>query len=157
LEMAEPARPRIGVGVFVFNTKNEFLIGKRKGSHGSGTYALPGGHLEFGEAFEECAARETMEETGVQIWEPRFLTATNSVMSGPDQGSHYVTIFIVGKLQRDEVAKVEVKEPEKCEGWEWISWERMKEWAYGEDSLKKPLFQPLIDLLKQRTDVVPGQ
>lgn len=28
--------PRIGVGVFVFNNQGQFLIGKRKGSHGSG-------------------------------------------------------------------------------------------------------------------------
>ena len=153
--MTSDLRPRIGVGVFVFNSKNEFLMGRRKGSYGEGTYALPGGHLEFGEAFEECAARETMEEAGVQIWDPRFLTATNSVLSGNDQGSHYVTIFIVCRLQEEDVAMVDVKEPEKCEAWEWVSWETMKEWVYGEASVKRPLFQPLTDLLKQRSDVVP--
>ncbi|KPI36918.1 Nudix hydrolase 1 [Cyphellophora attinorum] len=154
--MATAPTPKIGVGVFVFNTKNEFLIGKRKGSHGSGTYALPGGHLEFGESFEECAIRETMEETGVRIWKPRFLTATNSVLGGPDLGSHYVTVFMVGRLRAEDVASVEVKEPEKCEGWEWIGWETMREWADGEgDEGRRVLFQPLVDLLEQRPEVVP--
>ena len=153
--MASESRPRIGVGVFVFNSNNEFLIGRRKGSSGVGTYALPGGHLEFGEAFEECAARETMEEAGVQIRDPRFLTATNSVFSGKDRGSHYVTIFVVCRLQQEDVAQVEVKEPEKCEAWEWVTWYTMKEWAYGESSARRPLFQPLTDLLKQRSDIVP--
>lgn len=153
--MSHESRPRIGVGVFVFNGKNEFLIGRRIGSKGAGTFALPGGHLEFGEAFEECAARETMEETGVQIWEPKFLTATNSVLEGKDKGSHYVTIFITARLQPGDEANVEVMEPEKCVAWEWITWETMKDWAYGPASKKRELFQPLTDLLKQRSDIVP--
>lgn len=30
-------RPDIGVGVFVFNPKGQFVVGVRKGSHGAGT------------------------------------------------------------------------------------------------------------------------
>lgn len=44
LDMAERAtpltegdrRPKVGVGVFVLNEQNDFLMGKRKGSHGAG-------------------------------------------------------------------------------------------------------------------------
>lgn len=60
----------------------------------TGTWALPGGHLEFGESFETCAVRETLEETGLNIKDVRFLTATNSVMTAEDK--HYVTIFMGG-------------------------------------------------------------
>jgi len=108
-------RPDIGVGVFVFNPKGQFVVGVRKGSHGAGTptpliwtrtkangpgtLALPGGHLEFGETFEACAEREVLEETGLNIRDLRFLTATNSVMK--DAGKHYVTIFMGGVVDDD--------------------------------------------------------
>ena len=53
----------------------------------------PGGHLEYGESFAECGAREALEETGLEIGEIRFLVATNDVM---EEGKHYVTIFVTG-------------------------------------------------------------
>lgn len=59
--------PRVGVGVFVLNSQGYILLGKRLGSHGSGTLALPGGHLELHESFEECAIREVLEETGIEL------------------------------------------------------------------------------------------
>lgn len=99
--------PRVGVGVLVLNERGYVLLGKRYGSHGSGTLALPGGHLELHESFQDCAAREVLEETaieldqtepvhpdpvqlgdpsstpsspGVQAWSGiRFVTAVNSV------------------------------------------------------------------------------
>ncbi|KAI2915344.1 hypothetical protein CBS147343_3044 [Aspergillus niger] len=59
--------PRVGVGVFVINHKGQLVLGQRKSSHGAGTWALPGGHLEFNESFEDCAAREVLEETGLNM------------------------------------------------------------------------------------------
>ena len=63
-------------------------------TYGPGTWALPGGHLEFGETFEACARREVLEETGLAVKHDsvRFLTATNDVMQ-PER-KHYVTVFM---------------------------------------------------------------
>jgi len=58
--------PRIGVGVIIVR-QGLVLLGQRKGSHGSGSWAVPGGHLEFGETVENCARRETLEETGILL------------------------------------------------------------------------------------------
>ena len=68
----------------------------RLGAHGRGEFAVPGGHLEFGESWEDCAKREVLEETGLQLSNLRFETAVNSVF-GDD--AHYVTIFMRGDAE----------------------------------------------------------
>lgn len=117
-----PAHPRVGVATFVVDDRDYILIGKRKGSHGSGTLALPGGHLEWQESFEECAARELVEETGIEVGgtaesSVEFLTAVNTThLKDPTdsgEGKHYVTIFMMARVRRrigqDEViARVSV-------------------------------------------------
>jgi len=41
--------PRVGVGIGVLIVKGDcVLIGRRRSSIGHSTYALPGGHLDFG-------------------------------------------------------------------------------------------------------------
>ncbi|MEO7108781.1 MAG: NUDIX domain-containing protein [Rhodoferax sp.] len=41
----------VGIGVIIVR-HGLVLLGQRIGSHGAGTWALPGGHLEFG----DCAS-----------------------------------------------------------------------------------------------------
>ena len=57
----------VGVGVLVRDGAGDVLLGLRRGSHGAATWGLPGGHLEPGETIAACAARETLEETGLAI------------------------------------------------------------------------------------------
>jgi ADP-ribose pyrophosphatase YjhB (NUDIX family) len=65
---------------------------------------LPGGHLEYGESFAETAAREVLEETGLEVGDIKFLTATNDVFG---EGKHYITIFVTCVIVGEEkVAKV---------------------------------------------------
>jgi len=73
----------------------------------TGTWALPGGHLEFNESIEACAEREVLEETGLNVGHFRFLTATNDIMLA--EGKHYVTLFvgcrITGRVKKPHVSQ----------------------------------------------------
>lgn len=84
-------RASVGVGVIVRKSGDILLI-QRQGSHGAGSWSVPGGHIDFGESVEECAAREVLEETGVVIRNPRFLGYTNDVFEA--EGKHYVTMWV---------------------------------------------------------------
>ncbi|MFY7854606.1 MAG: nucleotide triphosphate diphosphatase NUDT15 [Rubrivivax sp.] len=128
---ALPLHPRVGVGVIV-RREGRVLLGLRKGSHGAGTWALPGGHLEFGESVEACAARETEEETGLRLSHLRLGPFTNDVMQA--EAKHYVTVFVIAEA---EPGDVELREPHKCERWAW----------FAPSALPQPLFQPLQSLL----------
>ncbi len=120
--------PRVGVGVIVVR-QGRVLLGLRKGSHGAGTWALPGGHLEFGESVERCAEREVREETGLEIQGLSRGPYANDLF----EGKHYVTLFVVAHSQAGEPR---VLEPEKCSQWRWVHWQELPE----------PLFQPLASV-----------
>lgn len=112
-------RPKIGVAVLVFKD-GMVLFGKRKTKNGLGTWAPPGGHLEWGEELEVCAEREVLEETGIKIKNVRRGPYTNDIY--PDGEHHYISIFMLADYASGEVANLE---PEKCEGWEWFDWDHI--------------------------------
>src|ERR1700739_4984898 len=106
--------PKVGIGVLIFKD-DKVLLGKRKGSHAEGLYGGTGGHFEYMESFEECAKRETREETGIEIENIRFLCLTNLKSSKP---KHYVDIGLVADWQSGDPQTLE---PNKIEGWNWYS------------------------------------
>jgi 8-oxo-dGTP diphosphatase len=124
-------RPRVGIGVLVFKD-GKLLLGKRRGSHGAGEYASPGGHLEHLESFAACAAREVLEETGCEIANVRFLRVLNTIQYAP---KHYVDLSFVADWVRGEPV---VREPEKVESWDW----------FALDALPAPLFATLPTALE---------
>ncbi len=110
--MEQEQRPKVGIGVMILKG-DKILLGKRKSSHGEGEYAWPGGHLEHMEGFEVCARRETLEETGMEIENVRFLRLLNFKDYAP---KHYVDILLIADWKSGEP---QVLEPHKCEGWDW--------------------------------------
>lgn len=126
--------PQVGVGVFVFRD-GKFLMQKRQGAHGEGSWSLPGGHLEFGESFEDAAAREVKEETDCEIINVAFGAVTNDIFTY--ENKHYVTIWMASDWQGNEPT---IREPEKCAEQEWVDF----------DSLPEPLFAPWKQLMSSK-------
>ena len=117
-------RPRVGVGEMIWKD-NKVLIGKRKGSHGTGEYSFPGGHLEYMETYEACAKRETLEEAGIEIQNIRFNYTANVRSYAP---RHYAHIGLIADWKSGVPV---VMEPHKNESWAW----------YSPDELPSPLFE----------------
>jgi 8-oxo-dGTP diphosphatase len=120
--VSDSERPRVGIGVLVVRD-DLILLGKRCGEHIPGYYAAPGGHLEFGESFVECAKREVLEETGLVAQNVQFLMIGNYRFGT----KHYVDIDMLAECPDGEPVAME---PDKCAEWKW----------YHRDSLPSPLF-----------------
>jgi 8-oxo-dGTP diphosphatase len=116
--------PKVGVGVMIFKN-GKVLMGKRKNAHGEGEFASPGGHLEFGESFEQCAKREVAEETGIEISNIRFQFLANLTAYS---GKHYAHVQLIADWKSGEP---KVLEANKCEGWDW----------YDLNNLPQPTFK----------------
>ncbi len=121
-------QPKVGLGLLIVKD-GRVLLGRRKGSHGAGEYAPPGGHVEHMESFEQTALRELAEEAGpdFKIKNLRFLCLDNVTTYAP---KHYVNIGMAAEWDGGEPV---VAEPHKLENWNW----------YDMDALPEPTFATL--------------
>ena len=104
-------RPKVGIGVMIIKD-GKVLLGKRKGSHGAGEFAWPGGHMEYMESFADCAKREVQEETGMEIENIRFLRLMNLKDYAP---KHYVDIGLLAEWKSGEP---KIMEPDEIVEWQ---------------------------------------
>jgi 8-oxo-dGTP diphosphatase len=123
---------QIGIQV-VIERDHAILLGRRKKAYGFHTWGLPGGHLRYGESFEEAAIREVQEETSLVVKNVRAFGVANDP-SLPH--SHHIQIGLIATEWSGEVRNLE---PDLCELWGF----------YPLIDLPQPLFSsssPLITL-----------
>jgi nucleoside triphosphatase len=69
--MAKQQYPEPTVGALIINPDGKMLLMKTHKFRGS--YVVPGGHIELGERMELALKREVKEETGLDVYDIRFL------------------------------------------------------------------------------------
>lgn len=133
-------KPKVGVGlgVMLFK-KGKILLGKRHGNpnkadselHGEGTWTMPGGKLEYGESFEDCAKREVYEETGIILNKIKIICVNND----KNKYAHFIT---VGVFSDKFSGEPKIKEPDEIVEWQW----------FGLNDLPAPLFFPSAKVIE---------
>jgi 8-oxo-dGTP diphosphatase len=135
--MTEQRRPIVGVQAIVTKHRSaRILLGRRRGGFGDGQWALPGGHLEFGESFEEAAVRELREETNIRAEKLIVWKSLNTAY----RETHYVQISVQVLSYRGELKNLE---PDKCYELGWFSLDH---------TLPAPIFEPsrpFLELLQK--------
>jgi 8-oxo-dGTP diphosphatase len=127
-------KPQVGTATII-TRDNKVLLMKRKGTRGKGTWSTPGGHLDFGETPEQCAAREAKEEVGADVVDLRFRAVTNDVFEADRK--HYITIWMEGTT----ISEPFIASEREVEEIGWYAW----------DALPQPLFLPLENFVKQNS------
>jgi len=132
-------RPGTGVAVIIWKD-DKFLVYQRHGSHGDGTWSIPGGHIEIGEELEDAVRRETLEEVGVELDNIRFLAVTNDIFPGDNK--HYVSVWFEADLSEGQTPVS--KEPDKIGDIGWATF----------DTVPQPRFEPCwTNLRKARPEL----
>ncbi|MGZ4831282.1 MAG: NUDIX hydrolase [Terriglobales bacterium] len=88
-----PERPLVGVGAVIVS-QGRVVIVQRSAEPLKGQWSIPGGALEIGETLRQCAAREALEETGLQVEAVDVLDVLDSIYADPDGRTRYHYVLI---------------------------------------------------------------
>ena len=145
--MTTISRIRFGVCVLVW-CNGQLLLMKRKGSHGAGTWSVPGGRLEPEDSSPHARAhQELLEEVGLWLAHPNLEVVewSHANWEDPSHGhQNWVTLYFeVGigahPSPTGDGHYVRIREPDKCSELRWVyPTELLKMFADAPESLFEP-------------------
>jgi len=119
---------------------NEIVLIRRGKEPFKGSYALPGGFLNYGERLEECAVREVLEETGVKTKVVELV----GIYSSPDRDprGHFVTA-----VYHLEPIGGMLKAGDDAQDVEWIHLDKLPKFAFDHGKI----IQDFLSRRKERS------
>ncbi|MBI2995904.1 MAG: NUDIX hydrolase [Candidatus Melainabacteria bacterium] len=93
-------RPNFRVSIIVVNEKEEILLVQHKKASRY-YWVLPGGRIEYGESFQDCAVRELKEETNLDIKFGKVVFLSEAI--APDRSRHIINIYATGEVLGGEL------------------------------------------------------
>jgi nucleoside triphosphatase len=117
--------PEPTVGAVIFNREGKILLCR---SHKWGNkYVIPGGHIELGEKMEEALKREIKEETGLDIYDIKLLSLTESIYSDMfHEKKHFIFIDYQCRTDSNDVTL-----NDEAEEYVWAELERLDDYDIG--------------------------
>ena len=133
--MKEYNYPEATVGAIIINPEDKvFLMKTHKWND---QYAIPGGHIEFGETMEDAIKREVKEETNLDIFDIEFFEAIDCIFSEEfhTPNRHFIFLDFIAKTKSSEVILNE-------EAQEYI-------WASEQELKDLPIFEPTREIIEK--------
>ena len=94
--------PEPTVGALIFNSKGEILL--IKSYKWKDMFVMPGGHIEVGETMEQALKREIKEETGLDIFDIKFLCFWEYIFGdGFIKNKHFIFFDFLCRTNSSEV------------------------------------------------------
>lgn len=109
-----PFDPNVHVGTAAWITRGDkILLMKRANvSHGGGSWALPGGWVDFGEDPAFTIAREVKEEVGIDVLRTSLMSVVANTWEGSTGPGHVVCVTYEVAIRDDDEPRI--MEPDKC-------------------------------------------
>ena len=95
-------RPLVGVGVVVID-QGRMLLVERGSRPLTGTWAVPGGKVGYGETLTDAAVREIREETGLEVELGGVVWVGEALGDGDPPEHHVVLVDFAGRVTGGEM------------------------------------------------------
>ena len=95
--MRETERPLVGVGVVVIDQGRMLLVERGSGPL-TGTWAVPGGKVRYGERLTDAAVREIREETGLEVSLGGVIWVGEALGEGDPPKYHVTLVDFAGRV-----------------------------------------------------------
>ena len=107
--------PAVAAGVIVSRGDGRVLLLERAREPAKGLFGIPGGFVDTGEDAEEAARRETLEETGLEVEDVRYLGGWRNLY--PWRGVDYPVLDLYFTARAREGATAHAREQVACCVW----------------------------------------